>query len=170
MFDPALERGLSSREVAAQRARHGANELPSRRQRTLLAIVAGVAREPMFLMLVAAGALYLALGDLGEALMLLGRHPEAAEAFRQSLASLRRMSPRDLGAAEYRRLWIQQSDRLFQALIGMDRVAVLRRFLDGQPARFEVAAGDVQMNTVLLDIDESSGRARSIQRLNFRLD
>ena len=34
-------------------------------------IIAGVSREPMFLMLVAAGALYLALGDLGEALMLL---------------------------------------------------------------------------------------------------
>src|SRR5215471_195082 len=72
MFDPALEQGLSSREVAARRARHGANELPSKRQRTLLAIVAGVAREPMFLLLVAAGGLYLALGDLGEALMLLG--------------------------------------------------------------------------------------------------
>jgi Ca2+-transporting ATPase len=72
MFDPALERGLSSREVAAQRARHGPNELPSKKQRTLLAIVAGVAREPMFLLLVAAGTLYLVLGDLGEALMLLG--------------------------------------------------------------------------------------------------
>jgi len=33
-----------------------------------------------------------------------------------------------------------------------------------------VAEGDVQMNTVLLDIDESTGHARSIQRLNFRLD
>jgi calcineurin-like phosphoesterase len=47
---------------------------------------------------------------------------------------------------------------------------VLQRFLDAMPARFVVAEGDVQMNTVLLDIDESSGRARSIQRLNFRLD
>jgi len=71
-FDPSPERGLSSHEVAARRSRHGANELPSRKQRTLLAIIGGVAREPMFLMLVAAGALYLALGDHGEALMLLG--------------------------------------------------------------------------------------------------
>ena len=39
-------------------------------------------------------------------------------------------------------------------VIGMDKTAILRRFLDGQPARFEVATGDVQMNTVLIDVDE----------------
>jgi len=52
----------------------------------------------------------------------------------------------------------------------MEKAAIIKRFFDCMPARFEVAAGDVQMNTVLLDIDESTGRARSIQRLNFRLD
>jgi 2',3'-cyclic-nucleotide 2'-phosphodiesterase len=55
-------------------------------------------------------------------------------------------------------------------VIGMDKQGVLQRFLDALPAKFAVAEGDVQMNTVLLDIDESSGRARSIDRLNFRLD
>jgi hypothetical protein len=55
-------------------------------------------------------------------------------------------------------------------VIGMEKQGVLQRFLDAMPARFVVAEGDVQMNTVLLDIDESTGRARSIQRLNFRLD
>jgi len=55
-------------------------------------------------------------------------------------------------------------------VIGMGRAAVLRRFLDNLPARFEVASGDIQMNTVLLDVDESSGRARSIQRRRYRLD
>ena len=55
-------------------------------------------------------------------------------------------------------------------VIGMDKVAVLRRFLDGQPARFEVATGDIQMNTVLIDVDEMTGRARSIERLRFRTD
>jgi 2',3'-cyclic-nucleotide 2'-phosphodiesterase len=55
-------------------------------------------------------------------------------------------------------------------VIGMDKTAILRRFLDGQPARFEVATGDVQMNTVLLDVDETSGRARSIERVRFRID
>jgi metallophosphoesterase (TIGR00282 family) len=55
-------------------------------------------------------------------------------------------------------------------VIGMDKEGVLRRFLDALPAKFAVAEGDVQMNTVLLDIDETTGRARKIDRLNFRLD
>jgi calcineurin-like phosphoesterase len=52
----------------------------------------------------------------------------------------------------------------------MDKEGVLRRFLDALPAKFAVAEGDVQMNTVLLYIDETTGRARKIERLNFRLD
>jgi len=55
-------------------------------------------------------------------------------------------------------------------VIGMDKTAILRRFLDGQPARFEVANGDIQMNTVLIDVDETTGRARAIERLRFRAD
>jgi calcineurin-like phosphoesterase len=46
----------------------------------------------------------------------------------------------------------------------------MRRFLDGLPARFEVAAGDIQMNTVLIDVDETTGHARTIERLRFRID
>ena len=53
-------------------------------------------------------------------------------------------------------------------VIGMDKAAILRRFLDGRPARFEVATGDVQMNAILLDVDETTGRARAIERLRFR--
>ena len=56
------------------------------------------------------------------------------------------------------------------SVIGMDKKGVLQRFLDAMPARFVVAEGDIQMNTVLIDVDESTGRARSIDRLNFRLD
>ena len=55
-------------------------------------------------------------------------------------------------------------------VIGMDLAAILRRFLNGQPARFEVASGDVQMNTTLIDVDEATGRARGIERLRFRTD
>jgi calcineurin-like phosphoesterase len=46
----------------------------------------------------------------------------------------------------------------------------VQRFLDALPAKFAVAEGDVQMNTVQIDVDESTGRARSIDRVNFRLD
>ena len=50
----------------------GANELPSAGQRNLFSIALEVVREPMFLLLVAAGAIYLLLGDISDALMLLG--------------------------------------------------------------------------------------------------
>jgi metallophosphoesterase (TIGR00282 family) len=56
------------------------------------------------------------------------------------------------------------------SVIGMDKQGILQRFLDAMPARFAVAEGDVQMNTVLADVEETTGRARSIERLNFRLD
>jgi 2',3'-cyclic-nucleotide 2'-phosphodiesterase len=56
------------------------------------------------------------------------------------------------------------------SVIGMDKEGILQRFLDAMPTRFSVAAADIQMNTVLIDADENTGRARSIERLNFRLD
>jgi 2',3'-cyclic-nucleotide 2'-phosphodiesterase len=52
----------------------------------------------------------------------------------------------------------------------MEKTAILRKFLEGLPTRFDVATGDVQMNTVLLDIDEATGRAQAIERLRFRAD
>jgi len=56
------------------------------------------------------------------------------------------------------------------SVIGMEKQAIVQRFLDALPARFSVAEGDIQMNAVLIDADETTGRARSIERLNFRLD
>ena len=64
--------GLTEEEVAIRRSRDGFNELPSAERRSLLSIALSVTREPMFLLLLAGGALYLTLGDLEEGLMLLG--------------------------------------------------------------------------------------------------
>ncbi|MDR3682902.1 MAG: cation-translocating P-type ATPase [Geothrix sp.] len=64
--------GLTEAEAQARLERDGANELPSREQRGVWAIAWGVVHEPMFLMLVAAGALYLVMGEPKDALMLLG--------------------------------------------------------------------------------------------------
>jgi len=55
-----------------------------------------------------------------------------------------------------------------ESVIGMDRAAMTKRFLDGLPARFEVAVGDVQLNSVLVDVDESTGHAKRISRINIR--
>jgi len=62
-------------------------------------------------------------------------------------------------------------------VIGMDRQGIIRKFLDGLPARFEVASGDVQMNCVLIETADEAPRnaagrlrARSIERLRFCID
>jgi 2',3'-cyclic-nucleotide 2'-phosphodiesterase len=62
-------------------------------------------------------------------------------------------------------------------VIGMDRQGIIKRFLDGLPARFDVAAGDVQMNCVLIEADDQGERnaagrlrARAIERLKFCID
>ena len=65
-------RGLSEEQAALRLAQDGHNELPSAKPRSLFAIAAKVVREPMFMLLIACGAIYLLLGDRTEALMLLG--------------------------------------------------------------------------------------------------
>jgi len=50
--------------------------------------------------------------------------------------------------------------------IGMDKDIVLQRFLTGVPNRFAVASGLVTFNSVLVNIDASTGRATSIQRID----
>ncbi len=52
-----------------------------------------------------------------------------------------------------------------ESVIGMDRAAMVKRFLDSMPAKFEVAIGDVRLNGILADVDDSTGRARSIVRV-----
>ena len=69
--DTPPHQGLSEAEASRRLASDGPNELPAERGRSLLATLLGLAREPMLLLLVAAGALYLLLGDLREALTLL---------------------------------------------------------------------------------------------------
>ena len=58
--------GLSSREAAERLKAEGYNELPVSTRRGTLAIALGVAREPMFLLLIVSGAIYMALGDQRE--------------------------------------------------------------------------------------------------------
>ena len=64
--------GLTSKQVADKQLKEGYNELPSSKPKNVLQIALGVVKEPMFLLLVACGALYLILGDIQEGLMLLG--------------------------------------------------------------------------------------------------
>ena len=63
--------GLSDVEAASRIARHGFNELPSSKPRSIFKIAFEVVREPMLLLLVACGSTYLLLGDVQEAIILL---------------------------------------------------------------------------------------------------
>jgi calcineurin-like phosphoesterase len=62
-------------------------------------------------------------------------------------------------------------------VIGMERTAIIKKFLDGLPARFEVATGDVQMNAVVIETEDAAPRnqagrlrAKFISRLRLRTD
>ena len=64
--------GLSRADAAHRLAEEGPNALPGGERRTLLSIARETVREPMFLLLLAAGTLYLLFGDLHEGLTLFG--------------------------------------------------------------------------------------------------
>ena len=66
----SLQSGLSDLQVPVARERGGTNELKVAATRTLWRTIVGVLREPMFLLLVLAAGLYLAVGSLGEGLLL----------------------------------------------------------------------------------------------------
>jgi len=69
---PPASVGLADADAKRRLARDGPNELPVSRPRGLLRLAREVVSEPMFLLLVACGAVYMVLGDRQEALMLLG--------------------------------------------------------------------------------------------------
>ena len=69
-LDLKLVTGLSEKEVVERLENEGYNELPTSKRRGMLTIAFEVIREPMFLLLIAGGAVYLTLGDVQEALLL----------------------------------------------------------------------------------------------------
>jgi len=57
----------------------------------------------------------------------------------------------------------------YQSVIGRRVEDVLKKFITAVPTRFEVAADDIQLAGVVLDIDEKNGRAKSILRIQKKL-
>jgi metallophosphoesterase (TIGR00282 family) len=56
------------------------------------------------------------------------------------------------------------------SVIGVKKENIIERFLTGMPQKFTVAREDVWINGVVLDIDEKSGKASSIKRINQKAD
>jgi hypothetical protein len=56
------------------------------------------------------------------------------------------------------------------SVIGMRTDQVVKRFLDQLPVRFEVGKGPALIQGVLIDVEESSGRAQRIRRIREIVD
>ncbi len=64
-------KGLSAREADKRLMEEGANELPSQKQKNIVVIMFGILREPMLLLLIGSGLIYLCLGEPRDAVMLI---------------------------------------------------------------------------------------------------
>ena len=56
----------------------------------------------------------------------------------------------------------------YDSIIGVESHLVINRFLRGMPTRFETATGDARLCGVVVDIDERTGKAVSIERLQIK--
>ena len=147
-FDINSVIGLSEHKAAQRLKEEGYNELPSTKKRSLLAIAFGVVREPMFLLLVACGTLYLSMGAMEEALMLLG--------FVFAV----------IGITLYQE---RKAERVLEALrdLSSPRALVIR---DGEQRRIagrEVVRGDI---LVLMEGDRVPADAVLLSCVNFSVD
>ena len=55
------------------------------------------------------------------------------------------------------------------SVIGLNKNMALLRFVKQMPAQFEVAQGDIRFCAVLIEVEESNGRARKITRIQEKV-
>lgn len=125
--NPAI-RGLTREQAAARLDSDGPNELPSAKPRSFLGIAREVLREPMILLLVAAGVIYLVLGEPRDSLVLL-----------ISIFAI-------LGIDIYQQ---NKTERALEALreLSSPRALVIRDGLQARIAGREVVRGDIVILT-----------------------
>ena len=56
----------------------------------------------------------------------------------------------------------------YDSVIGVKKELVIEKFLNGMPARFEAANGDVRLCGVVVECDERTGRATGMERVMLR--
>jgi metallophosphoesterase (TIGR00282 family) len=56
------------------------------------------------------------------------------------------------------------------SVIGFDPATVLPRFMNALPTRFEVGSSPVLFNAIQIDVDTTTGRAVSVERINKVVD
>lgn len=145
---PPIAVGLGDAEARQRLAQDGPNELPMSKPRSVLRLAREVVCEPMFLLLVACGAIYMVLGDRREALMLLG--------FVVVVMGISFVQQR-------------RSERSLESLrdLSSPRALALR---DGRPARIaarELVVGDI---VLLAEGDRVPADLHLLQASNFAVD
>jgi metallophosphoesterase (TIGR00282 family) len=55
-------------------------------------------------------------------------------------------------------------------VIGIEKSAIIARFMTGLPGRFETASGDPRLNAVVVTVDASTGKASAIERISLSED
>jgi metallophosphoesterase (TIGR00282 family) len=58
----------------------------------------------------------------------------------------------------------------FDSVIGIRKEEAIQKFLTQLPVKFEVAKGNIRLNGVVMEVDELSGRALGIERVNICCD
>ena len=58
----------------------------------------------------------------------------------------------------------------YDSVIGVKKELVIERFLSGMPARFEPARGSVELHSVIIEVDEATGKTLAIKRHTVRGD
>lgn len=58
----------------------------------------------------------------------------------------------------------------YESILGIKKENIIARFLTHMPNRFEVATGTSQLNAVILEVDNVTGKAVSIERLQKYCD
>ncbi len=52
----------------------------------------------------------------------------------------------------------------YHSVIGVETELILQRFLSGMPVRMEAAKKSAELHSVIVDVDEETGRARAVRR------
>ena len=56
------------------------------------------------------------------------------------------------------------------SILGMEKEPIIEKFLNGRPARFEVATGPAQIQGVILKLDDNSSKVLEIKRYSYILE
>jgi hypothetical protein len=58
----------------------------------------------------------------------------------------------------------------YRSVIGVDTETIVQRFLSGLPVRMEAARHGAELHSVIVDVDEETGKARAIRRHTINVD